>query len=64
MASSPPCGGNLKSQEDTGASRRKTIPASKVDVTLTISDKAMRDIEKSQEKTIEAAQQARKFAWR
>ena len=45
-------------------SRRKTIPASEVGVTLTISDKARVELDRIQEETNKAAQEGRKFYWR
>lgn len=46
------------------ASRRKTIPASEVGVTLTISNKALEEVDQIQEKTTKAAQEVQKFSWR
>ena len=43
--------------------RRKTIPAREVDFTLTISKKAMKEIDRIEEKAIKAAQDVQKFAW-
>ena len=43
--------------------KRKTIPASKVGVTLTISNKALEEIDRIQEESIKAAQEAQKFSW-
>ena len=42
----------------------KTVPASRVGLSLTISDKALRDFDRKQEKTIKAAEQDQKFSWR
>ena len=51
--------------EDTAQiSKRKTIPASDVGVTLTISDKALEEVDRIQEETIKAAQEVQKFSWR
>lgn len=44
--------------------RRKTIPAHKVGFTLTISEKAMKEIDRIEEEAIKAARDDRKFAWR
>ena len=55
---------NQCSPEPTATSRRETIPAREVGVSLTISDKALREIEQIKVKTIKAAQHARDFAWR
>ena len=52
------------SREITDASQRRTIPASKVGVTLTISDKALKELERIQEKTVKAAHEDQKFSWR
>ena len=43
---------------------RPTIPASTVGVTLVISDKALKELDQIQEKTIKAAQEDQKFSWR
>ena len=53
------------STSDTGQARkRETIPASKVGVTLTISNKALEEIDRIQEESIKAAQEAQKFSWK
>ena len=52
------------SRETSGDSKRTTIPASKVGVTLTISDKALKELDRIQEKTVKAAQEDEKFSWR
>ena len=44
--------------------KRTTIPASEVGVTLTISDKALKKLERIQEETVMAAQEDQKFSWR
>lgn len=44
--------------------KRTTIPASDVGVTLTISDKALKELERIQEETVMAAQEDQKFSWR
>ena len=50
---------------DTGqAPKRKTIAASEVGLSLTISDKALKELERIQEETIKAAQEDQKFSWR
>lgn len=41
----------------------KTVPASKVGLSLTISDKALKDFDQIQEKTIKAAEKDQKFSW-
>jgi len=46
------------------ASNRTTIPASVVGVTLTISEKALAELDRIQEETIKAAQESQKFSWR
>ena len=46
------------------ASHRKTIPASEVGVTLTISEEARAELDRIQEETIKAAQEGQKFSWR
>ena len=50
--------------DTTKDSSRKTIPASDVGITLTISDKALQECDRLQEKAIKAAQEDRKFSWR
>ena len=52
------------SQDTTHVSKRTTIPASDVGVTLTISNKALEELDRIQEETIKAAQEGQKFAWR
>ena len=52
------------SQNTVQVSKRKTIPASDVGVTLTISDKALEEVDRIQEETVKAAQEVQKFAWR
>ena len=52
------------SQDTAQVSKRKTIPASDVGVTLTISNKALEEVDRIQEETIKAAQEAQKFSWR
>ena len=45
-------------------SHRTTVPASTVGVTLTISQKALAELDRIQEETIKAAQEGQKFSWR
>ena len=45
-------------------SRRKTIPASEVGVTLTISDEARAELDRIEEEANKAAQEGQKFYWR
>ena len=52
------------SREASDVSERKTISASKVGVTLRISDKTLRELDRIQEETIKAAQEDQKFSWR
>ena len=52
------------SEETVQVSKRKTIPAGDVGVTLTISDKALEEVDRNQEETIKAAQKVQKFSWR
>ena len=52
------------SSNTTQESKRKTIAASKIGVSLTISDKALKDFDRIQEETIKAAQEDQKFSWR
>ena len=51
-------------RETTRDSSRATIPASDVGVTLTVSAKTLKKLEKIQEETIKAAQEDQKFSWR
>ena len=46
------------------AARPKTVPASKVGLSLTISEKALKDFDRIQEETIKAAENDQKFSWR
>ena len=43
---------------------RKTIPASEVGLSLTISDKTLKEFDRIQEETIRAAEKDQKFSWR
>ena len=52
------------SQDTAQVSKRTTIPASDVGVTLTISNKALEEVDRMQEETIKAAQEGQKFSWR
>ena len=52
------------SEEASKVSKRMTIPAREVGVTLTISDKALEKLDRIQEETIKAAQEGQKFSWR
>lgn len=45
-------------------SKRKTIPAKDVGVSLTISKKALKEVDRIQEETIKAAREVQKFSWR
>ena len=52
------------SQDTAHGSKRTTIPASEVGVTLTISNKALEELDRIQEETIKAAQEGQKSSWR
>ena len=43
---------------------RKTIPASEVGLSLTISDEALKEFDRIQEETIKAAEKNQDFSWR
>ena len=45
-------------------SERKTIPASDVGLSLTLSEEALKEFDRIQEKTIRAAEESHKFSWR
>lgn len=47
-----------------GSIERKSVPASSVGLSLTLSDKALRDFDRKQEETIKAAEKDREFSWR
>ena len=49
---------------NTSGSSRRTIAASDVGITLTISDKALQEFDRLQEQAIKAAEEGRKFSWR
>ncbi|MCY4189717.1 MAG: hypothetical protein OXD42_00025 [Rhodospirillaceae bacterium] len=52
-------------KSETGpAAGPKTVPASKVGLSLTISDKALKDFDRKQEETIKATESDQKFSWR
>ena len=42
----------------------KTVPASEVGLSLTISDKALKDFDRKQEEIIKAAEKDQRFSWR
>ena len=46
------------------APERKTIPASQVGLSLTISDEALKEFDRIQEQTIKAAEKNQDFSWR
>ena len=49
---------------DTGRGpKRKTIAASKVGLSLTISDKTLKEFDRKQEETIKAAEKDQNFSW-
>ena len=54
----------VPSREGADDSKRTTIPATKVGVTLTISDKALKELDQIREETIKAAQKDQKLSWR
>ena len=50
---------------DSGpAAGPKTVSAREVGLSLTISDKALKDFDRKQEETIKAAENDQKFSWR
>ena len=55
-------GANPKT-ESGQAPKRKTIPASKVGLSLTISDKALKEFDQIQEETIKGAEKDQNFSW-
>ena len=52
------------SEDKAQESKKKTIPASDVGVSLTISKRAMKEVDRIQEESIKAAQAVQKFSWR
>jgi len=44
--------------------KRKGIPASDFGMSLTISNKALKEVERLQEETIKSAQEVHRFFWR
>ena len=54
----------MPSRETTEDPVRRTIPASQVGVTLTISHKALKKLDQIQEEAIKAAQEVQRFSWR
>ena len=65
MTTNEPASKSTDSVPDTTKdSSRKTIAASDVGITLTISDKALQEFDRLQEKAFKAAQEDRKFSWR
>jgi len=56
--------GTTPSQGTTVGSKRKMILSSDVGVTLRVSDKALKKIDRLHEENIKAAKEGRKFSWR
>lgn len=56
--------GSTPSQGAARVSGRTTMPASDVGVTLTVSQKALEELERIHDETIKAAQEAQKFSLR
>ena len=52
------------SEDEAQVSKKKTIPARDVGVSLTISKKALKEVDRIQEETIKAAREVQKFSWR
>ncbi len=52
------------SEDEAQFPKRKSIPASEVGVSLTISKEALNEMDRIEEETIKAAQEAQKFSWR
>ena len=50
--------------EDVQTTKRKTIQASEVGLSLTLSDEALKEFDRIQEETIRAAEKSHKFSWR
>ena len=57
-------GNAAKKQGTDRRSRRKTIPTSEVGFTLTISDEAMKEIDRIEEEAVKASQEDQEFAFR
>ena len=51
-------------EDNAQVPKRKTIPASDVGVSLTISEKALKEVDRIQEQTIKAAKEVQAFSWR
>ena len=52
------------SENDNRVSKRKSIPASEVGVSLTVSKEALKEVDKIEEEIIKATQEVQKFSWR
>lgn len=50
--------------ESSQAITPKTVSANKVGLSLTISDKALKEFDRIQEETIKSAEKDQKFSWR
>lgn len=50
--------------ETSKAPKKRRIPASKVGLSLTISDDTLKEFDRIQEETIQAAEKDQKFSWR
>ena len=64
MATKPSDPSTDPTSDHRGSVERKTVPASSVGLSLTLSNKALRDFDRKQEETIKAAEKDRKFSWR
>ncbi|MCY4357864.1 MAG: hypothetical protein OXD01_10145 [Gammaproteobacteria bacterium] len=56
--------GQNRPQQSANASERTTIPASVVGITLTISEDALRKIDKIEEENIKVVKEGQNFSWR
>ena len=50
--------------DDVQATKRKTIPASEVGLSLTLGDEALKEFDRIQEQNIKAAEKSQNFSWR
>lgn len=64
MSTKPSSRGARPTPDATRASKPKTVSASKVGLSLTIKDKALKEFDRIQSETTNQAEEIQKFSWR
>ena len=64
MPAIPTSRGTRPDSDPARASKPKTVPASKVGLSLTIKDKALKEFDRIQAETTKEAEEIQKFSWR